>query len=130
MILYTPEYIDRMGTGKYQAEMVPRDDSTEDDMLYVEYADYKALEAALRPAEALRVAKRTPAWVWLDPDPESPHFDVTTKKPRYGWHPRRIAMSANLWTEYQEALAACNRIQKILGDLYDRAPQSDAEVKP
>ena len=44
---WTPEYINRMGT-QYQAEMVRQDDSTEDDMLYVTYDDYKALEDLCR----------------------------------------------------------------------------------
>ena len=35
--IYTPEHL---GWGKGQAEMVRRDDSTEDDMLYVTYDDY------------------------------------------------------------------------------------------
>jgi hypothetical protein len=39
--LWTPEHL---GWGKGQAEMVRQDDSTEDDMLYVTYDDYKALE--------------------------------------------------------------------------------------
>jgi hypothetical protein len=46
--IWTPETLyDSHGT-PYQNNMAHQDDSTEDDMLYVEYDDYKALEDLCR----------------------------------------------------------------------------------